>query len=257
MITVRELEKHFDGMLDRRLSCEWDNDGLMLCVDSQKEVKKALLALDITEETLMRAIELNVDAIFTHHPFIFKPIRSLCDTDGRGRLIFELINHNISVFSYHTRLDAAEGGVNDILSTLVGLKNVRKLGDGDLALGRIGDIEPCTAKEFAQNAKNVLCASSVCLATSNTAPKLISKAAVLGGSCDRELVYAAIEQGAEVILTGDASYNLVLDANIDGINVVCAGHYASENPVLSFFEIELSKLGVETVRFDCGYFEYI
>ncbi len=256
-MTVNQLEKYFDGKLSRAMSCEWDNDGLMLCQNSEKEVKKALLTLDVTEQAIKKAIDIGADAIFTHHPFIFKPLKTLCDTSKRSKLIFELVRHDIAVFSYHTRLDAAEGGVNDILSELLMLKNIKPMGEGELALGRIGDISPCTLDEIAYRLKNVLAAQSICVAESDRYDGRIERVSVLGGACDSEYVYAAIEGEADLLVCGDASYNLVLDANLDGISVICAGHYASENPVLSYFECQLKGLGVQTERFDCGYFRYI
>ncbi len=256
-MTVFELEKHFDLNVSRSLSCEWDNDGLMLCADSEKEVKSVLLTLDITQDAVLKAIDLGVDAIFTHHPFIFKSMKAICDRQERTKLILKLIKHNIAVFSYHTRLDAISGGVNDILANIIGLKNIQVLGEGELALGRIGDIESCSIDDFARNIKSTLSAPCVCISKSKKTPKIISRVALLGGACDREYVYEAINQGADVFVTGDVSYNLILDANLDGISMISVGHYASENPVLAFFENELRKFGIECTRFDCDYFTYI
>ncbi len=256
-MTVKDLEQYFDSILSRSMSSEWDNDGLMLCTDSLHEVKKALLTLDVTVQAVSTAIELGVDAIFTHHPFIFKPMKSICDYDSRSKLIFELATHNIAVFSYHTRLDGAEGGVNDILASLLSVENVDTLGEGELAIARIGNITECTLDELAYSIKTLLDAPIVCTASScNTANK-IRRVAILGGALDREYVCAAREQGADAIITGDASYNLILDANLDGISVICAGHYASENPILSFFEKELSMNHIKSFKYNCSYFKYI
>ncbi len=256
MKKVFELEEYFEAKLSKSLSCEWDNDGLMLCANSNAEVKKAFLTLDITDTAVKKAIELGTDAIFTHHPFIFHPLSSLTDKNGRNKLIFKLLKNNISVFSYHTRLDKAEGGVNDILSALAGLKNIKALGEGEMSLGRIGDIEPCSAHAFALVLKNITRAELLMLAEAEGA-KRIERVAVLGGACDRDIVNVAIEKGADLLLTGDCSYNLLLDANLEGLSVICLGHYASENPVLSYFEAELNSLGIETFKFNSGYFKYL
>lgn len=254
---IRELDKYFDSILPKELSCNWDNDGLMLCADSKREVKKALLTLDVTDEAIDRAIEIGADTIFTHHPFIFNPIASITEKNGRVKLIIKILRHGISVFSYHTRLDAIDGGVNSILASAVGMKNIRKLNEQNPPLCRIGEVDPISVESFATRVKNVLNAPSVYLAKTSNCPAIVKRVAVLGGACDKEFVHTAINAGADVLLTGDASYNLVLDANIDGISVICAGHYATENPVLSFFEEKLKLFGVETVRYDCGYFTYL
>ena len=243
--------------IPKELSCDWDNDGMMLCADSKKEIKKAVLTLDLTPAALEYAVSVGADAIFTHHPFIFKGIRNICDIDNRSKMVIEILSHNISVFSYHTRLDAAVGGVNDILSQLLEIDSPVSLGEGELAMARIGYIKEKSLDTFADLVKKVLCVPSLVVAKSGIKSDIIHKVCVLGGACDREFIYAAIKEGADVFICGDASYNSVIDANIDGIHMICAGHYFTEVPVLSFFDRELSSFGIECKTYNCGYFEYI
>ena len=252
-----ELEKFFDELLPTSLSCNWDNDGLMCSSDSGKEVKSALLTLDVTEGAVRKAVELGVDAIFTHHPFVFRGMKSVTDKDARARILISLLSHGISVFSYHTRLDAVDGGVNDILAERIGLKNTIPLGDGELSMARIGDVESVPFDLFADDVKGKLKCPSLILARSETGNVWVKRAAVLGGSCDMDFINGAIAAGADVLVTGDASYNALIDANIEGLHVLCAGHYSSENPVLVYFENKLNELGIHTCTYECGYFEYI
>ena len=252
-----ELEKYFDELIPTMLSCDWDNDGLMCSSDSKKEVKSALLTLDVTENAVEKAIELGVDAIFTHHPFVFKGMKSVTDKNARARLLISLLYHGISVFSYHTRLDTVGGGVNDILADRIGLKNVVPLGDGELSMARVGDMDSIPFDLFADNVKSKLKCPSLILARSQTGNVWVKRAAVLGGSCNMDFIKGAIATGADVLVTGDASYNALIDANIDGLHVLCAGHYSSENPVLKYFENKLDDLGIRTYTYECGYFEYI
>ena len=48
MITVKELYDRLDDMIPKSLSCEWDNDGLMLSPDTGAEVRRVAVALDVT-----------------------------------------------------------------------------------------------------------------------------------------------------------------------------------------------------------------
>ncbi|MBQ7380915.1 MAG: Nif3-like dinuclear metal center hexameric protein, partial [Clostridia bacterium] len=77
MITVSELYEKLDRAIPTSLSCEWDNDGLMCCPDPKRPVKRVLLALDITESIVDRAIDEGFDVILSHHPLVFRPIPSL------------------------------------------------------------------------------------------------------------------------------------------------------------------------------------
>ncbi len=256
-MNTKELEIYFDELIPRSLSCEWDNDGVMISSDSDKQIKKALLTLDVTEDSVSRAIEIGADAIFTHHPFIFRGVKSIRDTDARARLIIQLLNRKISVFSFHTRLDAILGGVNDILANTLGLQNVSPLGDGELGMARIGQIAERSVDEFSSFVSKSLSCASLLLARANGGSNTVSRVAVLGGACDMELLSGAVEAGADLLVTGDASYNDLIDANMQGLHVLCAGHYCSENPILSYFEEKLTTLGIECVKYDCGYFEYV
>lgn len=77
MITTGELYSYFDRKIPRALSCDWDNDGLMVCADSTREVKKALFALDVTDAVADYAIAGGYDLIISHHPLIFSPLKAI------------------------------------------------------------------------------------------------------------------------------------------------------------------------------------
>lgn len=250
------IEEYFDRILPRSLSCEWDNDGLMICSEPGKDIKKAMITLDLTKDALDHAINIGADAVFTHHPFIFKPIYSISVYDKKADLIMEAIKSGISVFSYHTRLDAVSGGVNDILCSMLGLSDVELLGDGDYSIARMGSVSNVDITSFAKSAKEALGAPIITLARSKNRDK-IGKVAVLGGAADKDIVRYAVSKGADMFVCGEYSYNSVLDANIEGIDIMLLGHYYSENPILTFFEKHLKELNIDTDIYTCGYFDVI
>ena len=136
-MTVRELYMALDKMIPASLSCEWDNDGLMCCPDSSREASRVLIALDPTIETVKQAIEGKYDAIITHHPLIFKGIKAIDDANMQTLKLMCLLEADIAVMSFHTRLDALEGGVNDSFASLLGLSAVEPLEHGGEKIGRI------------------------------------------------------------------------------------------------------------------------
>lgn len=111
MITVKELYDRLDAVIPKELSCEWDNDGLMLSPNTGAEVRRAVVALDVTDDTVSFARKVGAELIVTHHPLIFKPLKQLVS----DKLVV-LIKSGISVFSFHTRLDALDTGVNSALA---------------------------------------------------------------------------------------------------------------------------------------------
>ena len=105
------------------LAEDWDNVGLMVG-DENKTISKILVALDIEDKIIDEAIEKNCDMIITHHPFIFKGIKSIKASDTIGARIIKLIKNNICVFSAHTNLDIAKNGTNDTLANLLNLEKI-------------------------------------------------------------------------------------------------------------------------------------
>jgi sporulation protein YabP len=128
-MNVRQLYQYLNQNIPTSLSCEWDNDGLMCCPDPDREVHKVLIALDVTGEVADEAVEGDFDVVVSHHPLIFKPIRSLTVDDGVGAKLMSFVRAGISVMSFHTRLDAAGGGVNDRLAEELGLIDVESFDD--------------------------------------------------------------------------------------------------------------------------------
>lgn len=108
------------------LAEEWDNVGLLLGSRRQK-IKKVITCLDVTAKVVDEAIKKKADLILSHHPFIFKGMKSIVQEDVKGELIYKLIRNNIAVYSAHTNLDVAHGGLNEYLASILGLTNIQGL----------------------------------------------------------------------------------------------------------------------------------
>ena len=109
-----------------RLIDEWDNTGFQIG-DLEKKVNKILISLDLDREVYARAVEERTDMIITHHPIIFKPLKSLTREDYKGKLICDIIKEDIAIYNAHTNLDLTEGGVNDTLAGILDVKNSEPL----------------------------------------------------------------------------------------------------------------------------------
>ncbi len=121
---VREIIKYIEKLAPARLAQEWDNTGL-LTGDSNAEVKKILLTIDITKDVLREAKRTGCSFIISYHPVIWDGLKTV----KKGSIIYELVRNDISVYSIHTALDAVSGGINDELAELVGIKNPQPVGD--------------------------------------------------------------------------------------------------------------------------------
>ena len=224
-MTVGALYAELEQRIPRSLSCDWDNDGLMCCPDLTAEVKKVLVALDVTGDTVRTAVEGGYDLIVSHHPMIFRPLRALDPGNYVARRAMELTHAGVSVMSFHTRLDAVAGGVNDTLAELLGLRDVTPFGEG---IGRVGTLDNAyTLCKFAETVKSVTGAPAVLCGDAGLP---VRRVALLGGSGSDD-VPAALAAGADTYLSGELAYHHLADAREMGINLLAAGHFHTENPV--------------------------
>lgn len=225
-MTVYELYKQLCELIPPSLSCDWDNDGDMCMPIPEREVRRVLIALDITGEVVKTAIEGDYDLILSHHPLLFHGLKHLVAGEMTAHKCIELCRAGISAFSFHTRLDAVEGGVNDVLATLLDMEDAIPFGND--SIGRIGNLKcEMTAEKFAGLVARRLDAPAVTL---SDAGKTVRRVAVLGGS-GGDFMREALSVGADTYVTGDAGFHHIVDAPQLGINLIVAGHHHTEHPI--------------------------
>lgn len=246
-MTVGEIKAVIERAFPPCCAEEWDNIGLLLGRKG-KTVKRVLLTLDVTPFVAAEAIEAQVDMIVSHHPVLFSGTKSITDENAEGKMLLDLAKADIAVVAAHTNLDSAMGGINDYLAELFGLKNTEVVLKGKLdgaGLGRIGDLpRAMTAEEFAHLAKEKL---NTNLRISGDMSKVIKRVAVGSGASD-DIAKAAIEMGADLILTGDLKYHRTQDIVALGAVMIDAGHYPTEIMSIEIFERVLKDCGLEFVK---------
>ena len=218
-MTRKEFYDALSVRMPQSLSEEWDNDGEMCLPDLTRPVKKVLCTLDVGDAVVSRAIEEGYDLILSHHPLIFGGLRAVQPNDPVSRRVISLVQNDIAVFSFHTRLDAAEGGINDALANLLGLAHVEPLDGG---LGRVGELpSPLSMHDFAEKVKCALGAPGLNILCKQDT---VSRVAVVGGE-GKDFIAAAKASGADTYLSGRLGYHAMIDG---AINLVECGHYFTE-----------------------------
>ncbi|PRO65122.1 Nif3-like dinuclear metal center hexameric protein [Alkalicoccus urumqiensis] len=117
---VQTIIQEFERRSPKHLAVDGDKIGLQVG-SLDKPVNKIMITLDVLEPVVDEAIENDVDFILAHHPLLFRPIKQLNVDTSYGRMIEKLIKHDITVYAAHTNLDAAEGGVNDLMADALGI----------------------------------------------------------------------------------------------------------------------------------------
>lgn len=242
-MNVSELYKELNGRIPQSLSCDWDKDGLEACPEPLRDVKRVLVSLDVTDAVIAYAQERGCDAVISHHPLFFGGLGAVNALDPSGARAVKLARSGISVMSFHTRLDAMRGGVNDVLASLIGLQSVEAVGEEQIM--RIGTLERETdAESFASDLKTALSHGSGAREAKITlcsVGKPVKRVAVLGGSGGDDIGLAAA-YGADAFVTGELKYHQLLSADDVGMSLICGGHFFTEYPVCVFLKNTVSEI---------------
>ena len=232
MTTVNDILNYIETLAPRALKMDWDNVGL-LCGSKNTPVTKILVALDPFEHVCCEAAAWGAELIVTHHPLIFQPIPNVTDRTSIGRSIMALCRHGISAINAHTNLDQAPGGVNDVLAQALGLDTVEIVnpcpGEVPYGLLRCGTVEEQSLNTFLSTVKANLRCDGLRYVDGG---KPVRKVAVGGGSCSGAML-EALDAGCDTFVTSDVKYNGFWDAKEQGLSLIDAGHFHTENPVVA------------------------
>lgn len=231
MTTVNDIYKYIDSFAPFDTALDFDNVGI-LAGDRTAVVNKVLVALDITEDVIVEAQNMGATLIISHHPIIFKPLKSL----NSNSIPYMLAQRGMTAISAHTNLDLSAEGVNICLAKALGLENIYLHSEG-IAVGDIKTEKPFTSKQFAEYTKQSLNCNGV---RYTDIKNKITRVAVGGGACG-EYIYLAKELGADAFVTGEIKHNYILESHSLNLTIVDAGHYKTEDVVINFLTEKLAN----------------
>lgn len=220
---ISEVYDFLNTLAPYNTQLPWDNSGFMVG-NVEREIDSILLCLDCTNDVIQQAVSKGIKLIVCHHPLIFRPVSNVSEDTP----VYNAIKNDITVISAHTNLDIAQGGVNDALCDVLNIKNVKPIIAENVPIMRAGETECCSVKEFARFCSYTL-GNSVKYVDSNGS---VEKVAVCSGS-GGEFVYDVVKYGFDTFVTGEAKHHEYLDAKRLGVNLIVAGHFATEQVVLA------------------------
>ncbi|MBU2913631.1 Nif3-like dinuclear metal center hexameric protein [Reichenbachiella agariperforans] len=104
----------------------YDNSRLIVG-DPNTELTGVLISLDCIETVVEEAIRKGCNLIVSHHPIVFKGLKSFTGKDYVERTVIKAIKHDIALFSIHTNLDNIPSGVNRKIADTIGLTDCKIL----------------------------------------------------------------------------------------------------------------------------------
>ncbi len=241
---VKEILDFLYGIAPKELAEGFDNVGLLIG-DENADVKGVLVALDCFQEVIDRAEDLGANLIITHHPIIFSGLKSIT----ADSLVFKLIQKGISVISMHTNLDQTQGGVNDALCDALELYDVEELISSDGFSMRKGYLDqPEDPYSFAKHIKEALGGAVKFVAGDHD----ITTVAVCGGS-GGDFLFDAVNSGADALVTADIKHHLFIEAGGLGISLYDAGHFNTEDVIVSVLCRDISGAFPELQVSECHF----
>ena len=230
MPTVQEVCSCLESLAPSRLAESWDNVGLLVG-DTLGRADSIMTCLTITPESAAEAIEQGAQLVVTHHPLPFRPLQRITTDATPTRLLWELIRAGVSVYSAHTAYDSAAEGINQSLAQRLGLAGIKPLSpiadDPDkLGAGRFGSLQPSIKLEaLAQKIKREFELGHVhIVGEANAAIAHVAIACGSGGS----FLEAASKSDCDVLITGEATFHICVEASAIKIAMILMGHFSSE-----------------------------
>ncbi|MCM1163622.1 MAG: Nif3-like dinuclear metal center hexameric protein [Muribaculaceae bacterium] len=218
----------------------WDNSGWQL-VPRGKDISctGVMLCLDVTPDVVSEAHSAGCNLIVSHHPLIFKGVRSIADGASQQQdAIISAIGQGISVYSSHTALDCAPGGPSAWLAQNLDFDiTIDSPLDPDTGLGIVGSLAiPCSPDELITAVLNLYGGGIRTTAGRTTSIRRIAICSGSGG----EFIPRAIAIGADAYITSDIRYHDFLDHG-KSIILVDTGHFESEICTKSIFSRIISE----------------
>ena len=249
-VIVKEVLNALEQFAPLPLQESWDNAGLQVGL-TEAEVSGALLCLDVTEAVVDEAVKKNCNLIVSHHPLLFRGLKTISNLTDVQRTVRKAIKHDVCVISMHTNMDNARGGVNFRIAEKLGLTDIRfmspkRVGDVDCGSGVIGTLpQPLAADDFLLKVKNTF--GVECAMTNELLLRKINFVAICGGAGDF-MLDEAVASSADAFITGEMHYHQYFGYE-KRIQICVIGHYQSEKFTTEVFREVISEQcpGVRTV----------
>lgn len=249
-----------------RLQEGYDNTGWQ-CGNPFDISTGALLCVDVTDDIVAEAVEKGLNLIITHHPLLFKATRSLTPDTRVNRALTSAVRAGVAVYSCHTAIDNAPGGISWVMAEKLGLRDIETLAihpDAEFPVagsGIVGNLPDALKPQQLVNLVKTAFGSPVvrCTDPAKAPADKISRVALCGGA-GSDFICDAVNARAQAYITSDTKYNFFLDHERD-IFLIDIGHWEAEECSKEIFLRTIIKkfptFVVEYSKNDCNPINYL
>ncbi len=240
---ISEIEARFDALYPLERRAPWDNDGLLVCPDRDRAVTGVVTCLGVSFPVIEKAIEVGAQLSVSHHPLLFEPLKAVNEDTIAGQKVLLLLQHGISLLSFHTRCDGAENGLNREFAAALGVRLTPGviLDPTQPYYGGVGTLfSRMSPEELARHVSETL-DTPVRLYSAGTGIETVGLCSGNG----REFIAPALRLNLDAFITGDVTYHAAQSAVESGMTVIDCGHQASEVLAAALFAEELSRFAPE------------
>ena len=243
---LAELVAYLDGYLAIDEVPDWKSAYNGLQVEGRQEVRKVATAVDAAFATIQKAAEGGAGLIIVHHGLFWGATAPL--TGMYYCRVAELIKNDLALYSCHTPLDAhPEVGNNHVLARQLGLTVTGKVGKVEgVPLGVIAESDE-SRDGFVDRIRGLLGVEPLVM---RAGPERIRRIGIITGGAGSH-IGEVFDAGCDTFLTGEGPHHTYFDAEERGINVIYAGHYATETVGVKALGDHLEqRFGLETFFID-------
>lgn len=217
------IVRHCDDLLDIANIEDWSGAQNGLQVENSGKVKHIAAAVDASTATVKKAIAANADLLIIHHGLFWGPTTPW--TGRNYRLLKLLLENNLAIYSSHLPLDLhPKLGNSAVLARELGF---RKLKPFFFEKGREIGFRTEQKITRAQLTKKLEKAVQGPVTVLPGGLATCHKIGIVTGGAGSQLTKAAAE-GVDTFITGEGPHHTFALAEETGINVLYAGHYATE-----------------------------